>query len=29
MDELQKNLRDLYNELTGGEILNVRRVAEL
>ena len=27
--ELQENLRDLYNELTGGEIPNVRRVAEL
>jgi len=29
LEELQENLRDLYNELTGGEIPNVRRVAEL
>jgi len=29
LEELQENLRDLYNELTGEEIPNVRRVAEL
>ena len=29
LEKLQENLRDLYNELTGGEIPNVRRVAEL
>jgi predicted RNase H-like HicB family nuclease len=27
--ELQENLRDIYKELTGGNIPNVRRVAEL
>ena len=27
--ELQENLTDLYKELTGGAIPNVRRVAEL
>ena len=29
LEELQENLRDLYNELTGGEIPSVSRVAEL
>jgi len=29
LEELQENLRDLHNELAGGEIPNVRRVAEL
>ena len=28
-EELQDNLRDIYTEVTGGEIPNVRRVAEL
>jgi len=28
-DELQENLKDLYEELTSGRILGVRRVAEL
>lgn len=28
-DELQENLTDLYEELTGGRIPSVRRVAEL
>jgi predicted RNase H-like HicB family nuclease len=27
--ELQQNLRDLYTDLTGGEIAGIRRVAEL
>ncbi len=27
--ELQDNLRDLYRDLTGGEIPGIRRVAEL
>ena len=27
--ELKENLRDLYRDLTSGEILGVRRVAEL
>ena len=29
LDELQENLKDLYQELTSGSILEVRRVAEL
>ncbi len=29
LEELQENLRELYNELTSGEVPNVRRVAEL
>ena len=29
LDELQENLKDLYQELTSGNILEVRRVAEL
>jgi predicted RNase H-like HicB family nuclease len=29
MDELQENLKDLYDELTSGRIPGVRRVAEL
>ena len=29
IDELTDNLRDIYNELTSGNIPNVRRVAEL
>ena len=29
LEELQENLRELYNELTDREIPNVRRVAEL
>jgi predicted RNase H-like HicB family nuclease len=29
LDELQENLKDLYQELTGGSIPEVRRVAEL
>jgi predicted RNase H-like HicB family nuclease len=28
-DDLQENLRDIYEELTSGRILGVRRVAEL
>jgi len=28
-DELQKNLKDLYDELTSGQIPGVRKVAEL
>jgi len=28
-EELQENLRDLYRDLTSGEISGVRRVAEL
>ncbi len=27
--ELEDNLRDLYRDLTGGEISGIRRVAEL
>jgi hypothetical protein len=29
LDELQENLRDIYRDLTGGNIPGVRRVAEL
>ena len=29
IEELEDNLRDIYNELTGGAIPCVRRVAEL
>jgi predicted RNase H-like HicB family nuclease len=29
VDELQENLKDLYDELTSGRIPGVRRVAEL
>jgi predicted RNase H-like HicB family nuclease len=29
IDELQENLKDLYEELTSGRIPGVRRVAEL
>ena len=29
LEELQANLRDLYLDLTGGEIPGIRRVAEL
>jgi predicted RNase H-like HicB family nuclease len=29
IEELKENLRDLYAELTGGKIPNVRRVGEL
>lgn len=29
IEELQENLKDIYNDLTGGEIPNVRKVAEL
>ena len=29
LDELQLNLRDIYQELTGGNIPGVRRVADL
>jgi len=29
MEELQENLKDLYEELTSGNIPGVRRVAEL
>jgi len=29
LDELQANLKDLYGDLTSGEIPGVRRVAEL
>jgi predicted RNase H-like HicB family nuclease len=29
LPELQENLRDLYREITGGQVPAVRRVAEL
>jgi hypothetical protein len=29
MEELQENLKDLYSDLTSGQIPGVRRVAEL
>ena len=29
LEQLQENLRDLYTDLTGGEISGIRRVAEL
>ena len=29
LEELQENLRDIYADLTGGQIPGVRRVAEL
>ncbi len=29
MEELKENLKDIYNELTSGNIPSVRRVAEL
>lgn len=29
LEELQENLRDIYNDLSGGKIPGVRRVAEL
>ena len=29
LEELQENLKDIYEDLTGGKILGVRRVAEL
>ncbi len=29
LEELQENLKDLYDDLTGGQIPNVRKVAEL
>ena len=29
LEELQENLRDLYADLTGGQIPGIRRVAEL
>ena len=29
VEELEKNLRDLYRDLTSGEIPGIRRVAEL
>jgi predicted RNase H-like HicB family nuclease len=29
LEELQRNLLDLYGDLTGGEIPGIRRVAEL
>jgi predicted RNase H-like HicB family nuclease len=29
LEELQENLKDLYDDLTSGQIPNVRRVAEL
>ena len=29
LDKLQENLKDLYQELTSGNILEIRRVAEL
>ena len=29
LEELQENLRDLYIDLTSGEIPSIRRVAEL
>lgn len=28
-EELKENLLDIYNELTGGNLQNIRRVAEL
>jgi predicted RNase H-like HicB family nuclease len=29
LEELQKNLKDIYDDLTGGHIPGVRKVAEL
>jgi predicted RNase H-like HicB family nuclease len=29
LEELEENLRDLYRDLTSGEIAGIRRVAEL
>ena len=29
LEQLQENLRDLYADLTSGEIIGIRRVAEL
>ena len=29
VEELQENLRDLYRDLTGGQLPGIRRVAEL
>jgi hypothetical protein len=29
LEQLQENLRDLYMDLTGGELKGIRRVAEL
>ena len=29
LEELQENLRDIYHDLSGGKIPNVRHVAEL
>lgn len=29
LEELQENLKDIYNDLTGGHIPGVRKVAEL
>jgi predicted RNase H-like HicB family nuclease len=29
INELEENLKDIYKELTGGKIPNVRRMAEL
>jgi hypothetical protein len=29
LQELQENLRDLYQDLTGGKVPGIRRVAEL
>ncbi len=29
LDELKENLKDIYEELTGGAIPNVRRIGEL
>jgi predicted RNase H-like HicB family nuclease len=29
LDELQNNLRDLYTDLTSGELTGVRQIAEL
>jgi len=29
LDELQENLKDIHNDLTGGHIPGVRKVAEL
>ena len=29
MEELQENLKDIYHEITSGDIPGVRRVAEL
>lgn len=29
LEDLQENLRDLYRDLTGGEIPGVRRLAQL